>query len=551
MPDVRCRERPSTGITDMSFYSRNMPGFVFSALFMVLLAAPGLELMAQDKDEPEAVLGVVFSEGRRTVDVDLSRADDKSSEFYITAYDLARIFKATKYWKPGARKLVLRIGSKDYLFTIDTRVVVVNGEPVLMRVPARYVDGAVMIPLEFVGGVLSRESAERIELDGDNLVLTIGTPEYNVTGLRFEKVNGRTSAVLTLTDELLYHVDTDTPGLLRLKIYGGRLNTLKMSAVDGKGLFRRVRAEQTEYDAYLFFQVEQSASGFRVEFTDPEEGDHEQNLVIYLEKGELPEIPDADFAGRKMVEIFEPGSMAERGFEIEKIMIDPGHGGTDGGRVSSSGVQEKDINLDIARELKGMLVERLGVEVLMTREDDQFLTLTERGEIANIEEADIFISIHCNGWFHPEAGGFETYFLAPARTEEERRQAREENSAVELEDAEMDPEKLEELDFIIWDMVQNEFIAESSELAETVQKELAEVLTIRNRGVKQAGFKVLRGINMPAILIEVAFLSNRSEEKLLQDQSFQSSVCAGIVEAVRKFSSGKIAADAGAPGTGY
>lgn len=523
----------------------------FAVLFLLAIVVPGLQLLAQDQEEPEQVLGVVFSEGRRTADIDLTRADEESSELYISAYDLARIFKATKYWKPGARKLVLRIGSRDYLFTIDTRVVVVNGQPVLMRVPVRYVDGAVMIPLEFIGNVLSRESAERIDFDRENLVLTIGTPEYNVTDLTFEDTDGETRAVLTLTDELLYHVDTDTPGLLRLKIYGGRLNTLKMSAVEGKGLFRRVRAEQTEYDAYLFFQVEQSARGFRVEFVDPDEGDDTRKLVIYLERGDLPEIPDADFAGRKMVEIFEPGSAGSMGFEINTVVIDPGHGGNDAGRVSSSGVREKDINLDVARDLKNMLIERLGVDVVMTREDDSFLTLPERGEIANTEDADLFISVHCNGWFHPDAGGFETYFLAPARTEEERRQARAENSSMELEDAEMDPEKLEELDFILWDMVQNEFITESSELAEIVQKELDEVLMIRNRGVKQAGFRVLRGINMPAVLVEIAFLSNKKEEKLLEDQSFRNRVCEGITEAVRKFSSGKVAGDAGRPGTGY
>jgi len=531
--------------------SRKMSVRLFAVIGLLILMCPALALLAQERDEPEAVLGVVFPEGRRTLDIDLTRADEESSELYITAYDLARIFKATKYWKPGARKLTLRIGSKDYNFTIDTRVVMVEGQPVLMRVPVRYVEGAVMIPLEFIGGVLSRESSEKIDLDRENLVLTIGTPDYNVTDLRFEDADGETRAVLTLTDEMLYHVDTETPGLLRLKIYGGRLNALRMSATEGRGLFERVRAEQTEYDAYLFFQVEQRARGFRVEFTDPVEGDGRQNLVIYLERGELPEIPDADFAGRKMVEILEPGSVAERGFEINRIIIDPGHGGSDAGRVSSSGVQEKDINLDIATDLKNMLIERLGVEVVMTRESDDFLTLQERGEIANVKKADLFLSIHCNGWFHPDAGGFETYFLAPARTEEERRQAREENSVMQLEDPGMDPEKLEELDFILWDMVQNEFITESSELAEIIQRELDEVISIRNRGVKQAGFRVLRGINMPAVLIEVAFLSNEKEEKMLQEPEFRRRVCEGIVEAVRKFSSGKIASDAGRPGTGY
>lgn len=493
------------------------------------------QIIAKENEEVKT-LGVVFADGRKTEDISLFKIESDSDELFISAYDLARIFKATKYWKPGRKRLVVKIAPKKYIFTLDTRVVMIENQPVLLRMPVRYSDGFVMIPLEFIRDILAKSRVEKIDFDEKRLVLTIGAASYNVTGIIFDESIEGTRAVLTLTDELLYHVDNEIPGLLRLKIYGGKLNTLKISATEGKGLFKRVRAEQTEYDSYLFFEVEQSASSFRVEFMGPEDEDSGgRKLVIFLEKGELPEIPDADFAGRKMVEILQASAGEYRKIEVKRIIIDPGHGGPDCGRISESGVEEKQVNLEISEMLKRMLIERLGVEVVLTRRTDKLVPLDQRGEIANVQDGDIFISIHCNGWFKPEAGGFETFFLAPARNEEESHQAAHENSSIRFENPGLDPEKLDELNFILWDMVQNEFINESSKLAELIQKSLDDRVSIRNRGVRQAGFRVLRGLKMPAVLVEVAFLSNPREEKLLLDNRFRKRVCEGIVEAVRRF----------------
>ncbi|UCF05267.1 MAG: N-acetylmuramoyl-L-alanine amidase [bacterium] len=501
----------------------------------VIVVTAGGPLQAESL-EPDETLGVISAEGQETEDVHLFKVEKDSEELYLSAYDLARVFKATKYWHPGSRKLVLRIGVHRYLFTIDTRVVSVDEEAVLMRVPVRYVAGLVMIPLEFISDILIPESIQKIELDEERLLLTIGSPEYNITGIDFvEDVRG-TRAVLTLTEELLYHVDSDTPGLLRLKIYGGKLNPLKMTIPEGKGLFNRVRAEQTEHDAYLFFDVKKMAARFRVEFLRSDRpGRVHRNLVIFLEEGELPEIPEVEYAGRRMVEILDDSRREARRAEVRMVAIDPGHGGIDNGKVSASGVMEKDINLEIALLLKDRLIEELGIEVVMTRVDDVLVPLDKRAEFANSNEADIFVSIHCNGWFHSDASGFETFFLSPARTEEEKRLANEENASIRFENPDLLPEELDDLDFILWDMVQNEFISESSELAELIQRELDELLDIRNRGVKQAGLKVLKGLRMPAVLIEVAFLSNSEEERLLQDPRFQRNVVRGVVEAVRRY----------------
>jgi N-acetylmuramoyl-L-alanine amidase len=414
-------------------------------------------------------------------------------------------------------------------------VVLVDDEPVLMRVPVSYANGSVMIPLEFVSSILAPMTLEDIELDDVRLVMTIGSPRYNITSVDFEEDGEGARAVLTLTEELLYHVDSETPGLLRLKVYGGRLNTLKINATEGRGMFHRVRAEQTEHDSYLFFDVERAAESFRVEFVGPgPAGGASRRLVIHLEKGELPEIPDVDFAGRRMTEILDDSRRADRR-EIVRVAIDPGHGGIDKGKIGPTGLTEKEVNLDVAMKLRDLLVGEYGMEVIMTRTEDVLVPLMRRAEIANSEGADIFVSLHCNGWFHPDAGGYETFFLSQAKTEEATRLAMEENASMQFEGSGVSPEELDDLGFMLWDMVQNEFVTESSELAELIQRELGDVIDIRNRGVKQAGLIVLKGCRMPAVLVESAFLSNPEEERLLADRRFRDEIARGIAEAIQRY----------------
>jgi N-acetylmuramoyl-L-alanine amidase len=506
------------------------------AMALMLAGSIGSVLAAPEERAPDATIGVVYADGRQTEDVALFRVESGSDELYMSAFDLARIFKATKYWSPAIRKLILRIDVHRYLFTLDTRVVLVDEEPILLRVPVRYVDGSVMIPLEFIGEVLGPRSAEEIDLDEERFVLTLGSPEYNVLDIDFVEDEAGTRAEIHLTEELLYHVDSETPGLLRIKIYGGKLNPLKLTIPEGKGLFNRVRAEQTEHDSYLFFDVKRTAARFKVEFeTAGTVLERERKLVIFLEKGELPEIPDVDFAGKKMLEILDDET-ARRGQEpVRVVAIDPGHGGVDNGKVGVSGALEKDINLEVALMLRDRIAGELGIEVILTRAEDELIPFDKRVETANAAGADLFISIHCNGWHSPNAGGFETLFLSPARTEDEARLAREENASIRFENPDLDPDAADDLDFILWDMVQNEFINESSDLAEIVQKELDEVLDIRNRGVKQGGLRVLKGLTMPAVLVELAFLSNPREEQLLSNKEFREDVARGIVEAIRRY----------------
>ena len=221
------------------------------------------------------------------------------------------------------------------------------------------------------------------------------------------------------------------------------------------------------------------------------------------------------------------------------VVIDAGHGGPDNGMMGPIGTPswfvEKDVTLSVAKKLATVLRAR-GVDVMMTRTTDTLIALADRGKIANSNHGDVFISIHVNAPGYNTAAaarerGFETYFLAEAKTEDERRVQDMENESVKFETGANAP-KGDPLSFIITDMAQNEHLRESSDFALTIQNGLIDVHPGPNRGVQQANFAVLRGSYMPAVLVEVGFGSNQAEATFLSDQDNQRALARNIAESV-------------------
>lgn len=221
------------------------------------------------------------------------------------------------------------------------------------------------------------------------------------------------------------------------------------------------------------------------------------------------------------------------------VVIDAGHGGPDNGMTGPIGTPawfvEKDVVLSVAKKL-GTILRARGVDVLMTRTTDTLIALSDRGRIANSNRGDVFISIHVNAPGSRTAAGarergFETYFLAEAKTEDSRRVQDMENESVKFETGANAP-KGDPLSFIITDMAQNEHLRESSDLAQTIQQGLIDVHPGPNRGVNQANFAVLRGSYMPAVLVELGFGSNQSEATYLSDQDNQRALARNIAESV-------------------
>jgi N-acetylmuramoyl-L-alanine amidase len=223
---------------------------------------------------------------------------------------------------------------------------------------------------------------------------------------------------------------------------------------------------------------------------------------------------------------------------VRVVWIDAGHGGADPGAIGH-GVREKDIALGVARRLANVLRDEPRIEVRMTREDDGFVELWERGLLATDakgERPGIFVSIHANSFpARRTTRGFETYFLSEARTEDERRVSAVENAPLTIRGRGVDASRQSDLDFILRELRNFDHAHWSALLAGMVQDELGKFHPGPNRGVKQAPLAVLTNAIMPSVLVEVGFVTNEAEARLMTEADFQDRTARGIANAVMSF----------------
>ena len=244
------------------------------------------------------------------------------------------------------------------------------------------------------------------------------------------------------------------------------------------------------------------------------------------EKSETPDSLKQEEASRGKVPQPSTGSSSLQG--LKTIVIDPGHGGLEPGASGRFGTLEKNVALEIGLKLRAVIERNFPSRVVLTRDKDLNVSLENRAALANNNKADFFISIHANSSFRKDAHGSETYFLSRDATDEEARKlAFLENNPTEFGEG-ITGDSENEIQMILWDMAQSAYLKQSSLLAESIQKELNLLLRTSNRGVKQAPFAVLAGVACPAVLVEVAFISNPREERSLTREGFQINVAQAI-----------------------
>ncbi len=223
------------------------------------------------------------------------------------------------------------------------------------------------------------------------------------------------------------------------------------------------------------------------------------------------------------------------GLKIGKIVIDAGHGGHDTGTIGPNGVREKDVVLDVSRRLGKLLQQRLGAEVIYTRQDDTFIPLETRTAIANREQADLFVSVHANSSDDPDARGVETYYLNFTSSKDALEVAARENAVSD--------KSVHELQDLVKKIALKEKIEESREFAGDVQSALHSGLAVknpgmRNRGVRKAPFIVLIGANMPSILAEISFVSNPTDARKLQTPDHRQRIAESLYRGIAHYASG-------------
>jgi N-acetylmuramoyl-L-alanine amidase len=217
---------------------------------------------------------------------------------------------------------------------------------------------------------------------------------------------------------------------------------------------------------------------------------------------------------------------------LRRIVVDAGHGGKDPGAVGKSGTLEKDVTLQMAKALSKELTKQIGCEVILTRSGDVYLPLEERTAIANKVGADLFISLHANANKNRKAFGIETYYLNFSKNDKAAAVAARENGT--------SIKQVSDLEMILFDLMANAKINESSHLATVIQEGLVKGVSkkysqVRDLGVRQGPFYVLLGATMPSVLVETAFISHPREEKRLKSSAYQKTAAKAIAAAIKDY----------------
>ena len=405
----------------------------------------------------------------------------------------------------------LRTGDRVVTLTRNWAQVLVDGKPVLLDAPVRVKRGVWLVPESFVNRVVPALT----RAGGDTRVATAAPAEITLEDVRVRSYPSFTRIVVETSAPVGHRTETSGPKEARIRLTGLSGGAHVEEPQDG--LIAEVRLERAGVDGLLRVVFEGAAGTIRATtLVDP------PRLVLDVSRPVEPTT--------------RPGR--ERLTPLRTIVLDAGHGGHDSGAVGPTGLMEKDLVLDVTRRVGKLVEERLGIKVRFTRDTDHFVTLRDRTSFANRERADLFVSIHANAHRETATDGVETYFLSSEATDSAARQvAAAENGVVQLEQAagRGNGGKPDLVRMILWDLAQSEFQMESSRLAEVVHDSMTQSLRISNRGVKQAGFYVLGGAAMPAILIEIGFVTNPREEKRLKDSRYRDDIARAILTGLTEY----------------
>jgi N-acetylmuramoyl-L-alanine amidase len=468
----------------------------------------------------------------------------RPAEERVSLPEAARGLGVTTQWKPAEGKLLLTHGNHCAEILIGADRVRLDGYLLTLAAPVIAADDAVTMLLADTAALFSRllertvtvkeisagfpgtpriEDSERNRIER---VRHVSYPDFtrlminlseggNVGGVKLKHIEGAAALEIdfpqTGVEQATASIDVGDRFVKRIEV--GRTNS-------GARIIVRTNADDFEYEtqrysepARIIVDVKPAASGV------------------------LADLRASAYLPAQSRAWGEPEPERVRGTTpFTTVVIDPGHGGKDHGARGRGGLLEKDVTLSIALKLKERL-EAAGVRVILTRSDDSFVSLRGRTVIANRAKngapADLFISIHTNSHASSSVEGFEAYYVSDAIDPGAEATAALENAVVSLEDTDGPEGAL--VANILWDLQYAEFIADSSELAFITQEEFGKRLETRDRGVRQARFIVLSGVAMPSVLVEVGFISNRSEEARLKTEDFKNKCAECLGAAVTVF----------------
>lgn len=454
---------------------------------------------------------------------------------WVCAEELARALKGNTSKDPVSAYPVLTVQGKRILVSTASPMVSVEGRIVRLGRAAQEAEGCLWLPEEFLTSVLP------LVLGG---AVTVGSapkeaappppPPPHAGQVTVDLLVGSDLVKVSLSGAGAPQAQVSRKGReVEVRLLSGAFSAPARDL--GKGIVERVAPDQEG-------RLLRIRLGERFGSLDTVKKDEPPGLVLLL-KGQAQELPAAPAPAPPAPSpaapsppppaeepAAQPQAYPAKTPEVDVVAIDPGHGGSDTGALGSGGVAEKDLTLALGKKL-GALLESRGFRVVLTRSTDSAVPLKQRAALANFNQADLFLSIHMNASPVPGARGPEVYFMSHEATDLWSKDLAEKENAAGNGLAPGGGG----LDLVLWEMAQTAHLVESSFLAETIQNALNGLMGTDRRAVRQAPFAVLEGATMPAVLVEVAFLTNAEESRKLGDPAFQDRVAERLAGAVAAF----------------
>lgn len=494
------------------------------ALVAILSGAPAAQAPAAAP--PYTVLS---REGRRPL-----AARMVSGQEMFALEDLARLFDLSVREDAAAGGLTVTVRNQIIVLSAGQSLASVGGRLIsLPSAPVR--DGRTwLVPVDFVPRALGPLLGSRVELRKPSRLLLLGDIRAPHIAGRVEAQGTLARLTLEVAPATAHTVSQDGQRLL-VRFEADTLDAV-LPATTAPELIQGVRAG--DGPATITIDLGPRFSSFR---TTDQPGDRGAVRIVIdvlaasteapTQQGALPSIPGSPQEPPPLFDVAPAGG-------LRTVVVDAGHGGSEEGAKGREGTLEKNVTLSVARRLKAALEARLGVRVILTRDGDATVGLDERAALGNNNKADLFVSLHANASMRPATSGAEVFFLSL----EEYGDAAQRAAHAESESLPVFGGGTRDIELIPWEMAQARYIQESAALAQAVEASLRERVPMSPRAIQQAPFRVLVGANMPAVLVEMGFLTNPDQEKRLRSDDFQNTVVQAIAEGITRFRDARAAA---------
>lgn len=484
-----------------------------TAAILVLLVA---SLPQAQGTAPASPLILLTREGRRPVPTTVVGGQE-----LIPLDEVATLFQVMVREDALAGGVTVTYRGRTIAASADQSTVSVNGRLVALPSAVIRAGRRWLVPLDFLPRALGPIYDQRIDLRRAARLLIVGDLRVPRVTARIDTPGPPTRATIDISPPANVIVMSDTSRVL-LRIDADALELALPPG--GSGLIEQVRAG--DQPNTIAVQLAGGAAPPRVTTTAA------SNVTrVTIEVAAASTATPSQTAAPPQAPPAPPVAGAPPRPAMEAIAIDPGHGGDDIGAHGAAGLQEKQVTLDVARRLKNLIEMRLGVRVVMTREDDRAVGLEERTAIANNSKADLFLSLHANAAFAPALKGSEVYYL---RTSSDLDAARREADATAVTVPVLGGGS-RELNIIRWDMAQARHLDQSARLASMLAAQLGSKVPASPRPLQQAPIRVLEGADMPAAEVEMLYLTNPDQEKAAGADDFKNTLAQALFDAIAQF----------------